>query len=299
VPTSPTDLSIIILSYNVKELLLNCLASIPTNHNWQIIVVDNASTDGSAQAVSEKFRQVELVISKTNVGFSAGNNLGIKKAKGEYILFLNPDTEIVGDTIEETLAYIKNHSQAGAITPKIELPNGKLDYSCHRGLPTPWNALCYFSGLSKLFPHLKLFSGYTATYQDLTKIHEIDCATGAYLLVRRTAGESIDWWDEDYFWNGEDIEFCYKLKNKDWKIIYYPDRKIIHFKGSSSGLYSYGKNIATKEMKLATAKAAAKAMQIFYKKHFTNSIWGRFVWLGVILLEKIRLFKLKMGISYA
>ncbi len=298
---TPPSLSIIILSYNVKQLLLDCLASVYAHagSDWQIIVVDNASSDGSAEAVEVKFPKVNVIRSNTNLGFSAGNNLGIKRAVGDYILFLNDDTKITGDAITESLKYLKDHNDVGALTCKVELPNGKLDYSCHRGLPTPWNALCYFTGLSKIFPKSKLFSGYTATYQDLNTIHEIDCATGAFLLVKRVAGESIGWWDEDYFWNGEDIEFCFQLRKNKWKIIYYPQEKIIHFKGSSSGLWSTGQSKVSQEVKLRTARSAAKAMKIFYGKHFKKGLAGLTVWWGISALEQLRLYKLKMGLKYA
>jgi GT2 family glycosyltransferase len=301
VSKTPPSLSIIILSYNVKQLLLDCLNSVFTNakSDWQVIVVDNASSDGSAEAVESKFPKVIVVKSDTNLGFSAGNNLGLKKAVGDFVLFLNDDTLIKGNAIEESLNYLRDHADVGALTCRVELPNGKLDYSCHRGLPTPWNSLCYFSGLSKLFPRSRTFSGYTATYQDLNTVHEIDCATGAFMLVRRQAGNAIGWWDNDYFWNGEDIEFCYQLRKNNWKIVFYPLVKIVHFKGSSSGLWTSGQSTVSQEVKLKTAKSAARAMKIFYGKHFKKGLGGLTVWWGISMLEQIRLYKLKLGLKYA
>ena len=214
------DLSIIILNYNVRELLLKCLESVFRNksQNWQVIVVDNASSDGSVEAVKKEYSEVELVENKSNLGFAAGNNEGVKLAKAPIILFLNPDTVVVGKAIQKTYDYLMTNPDIGAITCRVELPDGKLDYSCHRGFPTPWNSFCYFLGLAKIFPKWKIFSGYTATYLDIHKTHEIDCLTGAFLMVRKIAGQQIGWWDKDYFWNGEDIEFCYSLKQKGWKI---------------------------------------------------------------------------------
>ena len=266
------ELSIVILNYNVKELLLNCLESIfknKTNEDkWQVIVVDNASSDGSTESLRSHpfgFAQghgltsgkLELVESKVNIGFAAGNNLGVKKAKAQVVLFLNPDTVIVDDAIQKTLEILLSNPDYGAVTCKVELPNGKLDYSCHRGFPTPWNSLMYFIGLAKIFPQSSLFAGYTATYLDINTPHEIDCVTGAFLMVRKIAGDQISWWDQDYFWNGEDIEFCYSLKEKDWKVFYYPEAKIIHFKGSSA-----------KKARAETINHGISAMRIFYKKHY-------------------------------
>ncbi len=280
------DLSIIILSYNVKELLLNCLESVYRNAdiNWQVIVVDNASLDDSVEEVRKHFPQVELIKNKENLGFAAGNNIGVKYAKAPIILFLNPDTVIVGNAIGKTLEVLLSNPDYGAITCKVELPDGKLDYSCHRGFPTPWNSLMYFTGFAKLFPRSSFFSGYSATYLDVNKPHEIDSATGAFLMVRKIAGDQIGWWDKDYFWNGEDIEFCFSLKEKarlqdgqGWKIYFYPDEKIIHFKGSSS-----------KQEKRRTISHGVSAMRIFYKKHYYKKyppLLRDFILWGIKLLE--------------
>lgn len=290
------DLSIVILNYNVKELLLNCLDSIFKNKrksdSWQIIVVDNASRDGSVDKIQEIYgNTIEIIASKSNLGFAGGNNLAIPYIKAPVVLFLNPDTLIVGNVIQACLAKLQENPDFGAITSKVELPGGKLDYSCHRGFPTPWNSLMYFSGMSKLFPKIKFFSGYTASYLDISKEHEIDCITGAFLMVRKIACEQIKYWDSDYFWNGEDIEFCYSLKEKarlpdgqGWKIYYYPEVKIIHYKGSSSA-----------QEKSKTISHGISAMRIFYKKHFYKNypplLRDLILW-GINLLGHLRKAKI-------
>ncbi|MBI4036078.1 glycosyltransferase family 2 protein [Candidatus Daviesbacteria bacterium] len=299
------ELSIVILNYNVRELLLNCLKSIFANKGnldlWQVIVVDNASFDSSAEAVKKEFPQVEVVENKENLGFAAGNNIGVKFAKAPVILFLNPDTVVVGKAIQKSLDRLKSDPDIGALTVRVELPDGKLDYSCHRGFPTPWNSLAYFSGLAKVFPRSPFFAGYTASYLDINTVHEIDCLTGAFLMVRKIAGDQIGWWDKDYFWNGEDIEFCYSLKQKGWKIYYYPGEKIIHYKGSSSGLWSTSKVQVEKATKLLVASHASSAMRIFYKKHYYQKyppIFRDLVLWGIKLLEHSRKFRVKMGMRY-
>lgn len=285
------DLSIIILNYNVKDLLINCLDSIFKNKspkdNWQIIVVDNASEDGSVEAVKKAYPQVEVIANEENLGFSGGNNVGVKLAKAPVILFLNPDTKIVEDAISKTYQYLMSNPDIGAITCRVELPDGRLDYSCHRGFPTPWNSFCYFSGLSKIFPNSPIFSGYSASYLDINKTHEIDCLTGAFLMVRKIAGEQINWWDSDYFFNGEDIEFCFSLKEKGWKIFFYPQVKIIHYKGSSAG-----------KEKAKTISHGVSAMRIFYKKHFYKNyppVFRDLILAGIKMLEHYR--KVKLWIS--
>lgn len=287
-----SDLSIVILNYNVRDLLINCLESIFKNKspkdNWQIIVVDNASSDGSVEKTKEIYgNTIEIIASKSNLGFAGGNNLAIPFIKAPVVLFLNPDTLIVGDVIQKCLEKLLSSPELGAISPRIELPDGKLDYSCHRGFPTPWNSFAYFLGLSKIFPKIKLFSGYTASYLDINQEHEIDCVTGAFLMVRKIACEQIGYWDKDYFWNGEDIEFCYSLKEKGWRIYYYPKVKIIHYKGSSS----------SKE-KSKTISHGASAMRIFYKKHFYKNyppILRDLILTGIKMLEHYR--KAKAWIS--
>lgn len=292
------DLSIIILNYNVKDLLIDCLESIFQNKNsrdnWQIIVVDNASDDGSAEALRKKYPQVELVVNKKNLGFAGGNNVGVKLAKAPIILFLNPDTIVLGQVIQKSYQYIMGNPDIGALTCRVELPNGQMDYSCHRGFPTPWNSLMFFSGMSKLFPNSAIFSGYNASYLDTKTTHEIDCLTGAFMMVRKIAGEQINWWDTDYFFNGEDIEFCYQLKLKGWKIYFYPEEKILHFKGSSSGLKKSGLMKVNKQKRMENIKYGISAMRIFYLKHFYKvypPLLRDLVLSGIKILEHYRKFK--------
>lgn len=300
------DLSIIILNYNVKELLLECLDSIfkskKSSDRWQIIVVDNASEDGSAGKVAGIYgNKVEIIRNKTNLGFANGNNVAIPTVKAQVVLFLNPDTLVVDDAIYKTYKYLMGNPDIGALTCRVELSDGNLDYSCHRGFPTPWNSCCYFSGLSKLFPKSPIFSGYTASYLDTQTAHEVDCVSGAFLMVRKIAGDQIGWWDKDFFFNGEDIEFCYSLKEKGWKIYFYPEVKIIHFKGSSSGLWNTAISAVPDEVKIESATHATAAMRIFYKKHYYKDyppIFRDLVLWGISLLEKYRKFKIRMGMNY-
>jgi GT2 family glycosyltransferase len=300
------DLDIIIVSHNVKSLLAACLDSVfrpdVGSSGWNVIVVDSGSNDGTPDFLRKKYGNVTLLASKQNLGFSGGNNYARKNSNAEFILFLNPDTKIIGNAINNTLKIIKSDSKIGAITCKVMLPNGKLDYSCHRGLPTILNTFNYWSGLSALFPTSKFFSGYTASYLDINKSSEIDCVSGTYLLIRRSILDKIGWWDTDYFWNGEDIEMCYQIKKQGAKIWYAASEKIIHYKGSSSGLWqTAGKSVPT-ETKLKTARHAAAAMRIFMNKHKKElgPVWlTSLALLGILLLEKYRLFKLKIGLKYA
>jgi GT2 family glycosyltransferase len=293
------DLSIIILNFNTKDFLKDCLSSIADSKkdhlSFEIMVVDNASTDGSVEFIKEltSSLMIKLIENKKNLGFAAGNNLAIPRSRGRYLLFLNPDTKVLPDTFKTMLEFMDQHSRAGAATCRVELPNGQLDDACHRGFPTPINAFFHFLGLDKIFPRIKIFSGYSLGYLSLDKIHEIDSGVGAFLLVRRQAGDQVGWWDEDYFWYGEDLDFCYRLKEKGWKIYFVPQTKIVHYKGASSGIKRHSGKIstATKETKILAARSSTEVMRIFYQKHYRNRYPKLIDWLvmqGIGFLERIR-----------
>src|SRR3989344_9401208 len=269
------DISIIIVSYNGKKFLKNCIVSIIDNVsnkiNYEIIVVDNNSSDNSAEMIRKEFSQIKLIANKENNGFSKANNQGIKiSQKSRYILFLNPDTIMQKNTVEKMIKFMDDNMDAGASTCKLVMLNGEIDDASHRGFPTPWNAFAHFTGLARIFPRSRIFAGYNLGWMDLSKTHEIDALAGAFMLVRRKAGEEAKWWDEDYFFYGEDIDFCYMLKQKGWKIYYVPEFFITHYKGVSGGIKSVSKEISTAS--LETKKRATKwrfnAMKIFYKKHY-------------------------------
>jgi len=294
------DLSIIIVSYNTKDFLKKCLESL--NSDDEIIVVDNNSSDGSVEMVkrikTSKTQNIKIIGNKKNLGFAKANNIGLRKSSGRYILFLNPDTIVQKDTLKTMIKFMDENPKVGAATCRVELTNGQLDQACHRGFPTVWNAFCYFSGLEKLFPKSKIFAGFSLSYLPLDKIHEIDSGVGAFLIVRREAGEPLGWFDEDYFWYGEDLDFCYRLKQKGWKIMFVPTTKIIHWKGAASGIKKYSQKIspAKKQTKIKATKASVKVMRIFFDKHYQKK-YPRFVYwlvmLGVSLLEKIRLSRIR------
>jgi len=277
---SKIDLSIIIVSYNTKDLTVDAVKSIKQNSDdisYEVIVVDNASKDGSVDALfelsKEKKYNLTFIPNPTNDGFSKGNNIGIEKSKGEYILFLNSDTLLRKNTLKGMLTFMKKNLDVGASTCKLIMENGELDDATHRGFPTPWRSFCHFTALSKIFPHSRLFAGYQLGWMDLNKTHEIEALAGAFMIVPRAAGEQGGWWDEDYFFYGEDIQFCYDLKKKGWKIMFVADFSILHYKGASGGIKKNSNNItkATKETKKRVINSRFNAMKIFYKKNYEKS----------------------------
>lgn len=271
------------------------------NDDYEIIVVDNASRDGSVEMVKKDFPQVKIIANQSNLGFAKANNQGIKIAQGEYILFLNSDTVVPPGTIETLLAYLKNHPLVGVVTPKLILKNGQIDPDCHRGFPTPWSALSYFLGLEKIFPKSKIFSQYHQGYQNSETIHEIHACCGAFLLTRRKILEKIGGWDEDYFFYGEDLDLCYRIKQLGFKVIYYPQVAATHYKGASSGIRRESRQIsgADKKTRLNSVAASINAMEIFYKKFYQDKYPHPLTSL-VILMIKIKglLRKLKHSLIY-
>lgn len=278
------DLSIIILNYNTKKITLEAIASIEKSYpkevasgQYEVIITDNASPDGSLEAFKNytkktKIKLFHVVDNGGNIGFAAGNNKGIPYARGRYILFLNPDTVMYPKTLPECINFMDDHPDAGACGCEVRIPNGGIDEASHRGFPTPWNAFTHFSGLEKAFPKSKLFAGYTMGFEDLAKIHTVPAVVGAFLFVRREAGEQIGWWCEDYFFYGEDLDFCYSLWEEGWKIYYLPQVHILHYGGVSSGIKKHSQDITTAniETKRLIQKHRFEAMRIFYKKHYAK-----------------------------
>jgi GT2 family glycosyltransferase len=294
------DLSVIVLSYNTKELLRGCLRSVfaskLNSYKIQVIVVDNASSDGSQPMVKSNFPKVKLIENPQNYGFTKGNNIGIANSEGKYLLLLNSDTVVFPDTFKTMLDFMESNLKVGVATCKVEFPDKTLDPACHRGFPTPWNAFTYFSGLEKLFPKIRLFGGYHLGWKDLDKIHEIDTPTGAFYLVGKKVIEEVGVLDEKYFMYAEDIDLSYRIKAAGWKIMFVPKTKIVHFK-KQSGREKKEKGKITKEAKAIRVRAIRcffETMKIFYDKHYKDNypFLVRFlVILGIWCLTQFRLLQ--------
>lgn len=287
-----TNLSIIIVNYNTCQLLDDCLASLATAVHppggLEIIVVDNASADGSVAMVRQKYPAVQMVALPQNVGFSAGNNRGLDTAAGEYVLFLNSDTQVSPNALTEPLAYLQAHPRVGALTVQLIYPNGQRDPDNHRGFPTPWNAFCHFAGLGKLFPHNPRFNGYFQSYANFTETHPVEVIAGSFMMMPMSLCRQLSGWDETYFFYGEDIDFCYRIWQAGYEIIYYPHVDVLHYKGASSGLRKESAEIARppKETRVRVAKESVRAMKIFYQKFYREQYPG---WVTAVILAGIQL----------
>lgn len=257
------DLSIVIVSYNTVDLLRNCLKSIyenTENIEYEVWVVDNQSKDGSPEMVENEFSQVKLIRNSINGGFSQANNLAISKCENSrYVLILNPDTIVLKETLKETIKFMDANKDLGCVGCKVVKVDGSLDRACKRGFPSPWNSLTYLLKLDKLFPKSKLFGGYNATYIGEDEESEIDSLVGAFMMLRKETINEVGLLDETFFMYGEDIDWCFRIKQSGWKNYYYPKVKIIHYKGESS-----------KKQSTRMIGEFHKSMLIFYNKHYKN-----------------------------
>ena len=262
-------ISVIIVNYNVRHFLEQCLHSVikaAAGIRCEIIVVDNNSVDGSVALLKEKFSDVKLIENKKNTGFSVANNQAISVSNGEYVLLLNPDTVIQEDTLEKVIRFMDEHNDAGGLGVKMVDGKGNFLPESKRGLPTPSVAFYKIFGLSRLFHSSPTFGKYHLTYLDKEDIHCVDVLSGAFMLLRKSALKKTGLLDEDYFMYGEDIDLSYRLQLAGFNNYYYPETTIIHYKGES-----------TKKSSVNYVFVFYNAMKIFARKHFSKNNAGLFI----------------------
>ncbi|WP_055435489.1 glycosyltransferase family 2 protein [Lacinutrix algicola] len=267
------QLSVIILNYNVHYFLQLCLQSVEAaiqGLDAEIIVVDNNSQDSSCVMVKEQFPNVKLIENKENSGFSKGNNIGVKQAKGEYLCILNPDTVVAENTFKTLLAFAEKQNNLGIVGCKLIDGNGNYLPESKRNVPVTKIAINKALGNSK---------HYYANHLKENEIGKVDVFVGAFMLLKRSVYNEVKGFDEDYFMYGEDIDLSYKIKTAGYQSFYFGETSVIHYKGEST-------------LKDKTyAKRFYGAMQIFYKKHFkSNLVFDALVFFGI---QSARLFESK------
>jgi len=259
------QLSIIILSYNTKNYLEKTLASIKRKAEWQVMVVDNASSDGSVEMLRKQFPGVEVIVNSQNLGFAAGNNVGIKRAQGKYVMLLNSDMEIGDEALETLVAFLENHLQVGAVGPKLVLADGAIDLACHRGFPTPWNALTYFVRLEQFFPNSRWLGGYHRSLEDFGKAHPVEVICGGAMMVRKKVIDDVGYLDERFFLYAEDIDWCQRIWQAGWQVYYVSEAKIVHFKSRS------GKRVEGERVRRSVSRHHFfMTMKQYYDKYYSH-----------------------------
>jgi GT2 family glycosyltransferase len=281
------DLSIVIVTYNGRELALRTIErylaaiSFDPSHSYELVVVDNASQDGVADAVAERFAGVRLLRSAANGGFAAGNNAGYAVSTGRYLLFSNPDIEVTDETLPALLKLMDEQPAVGACTPLLKLAgSGQIDWGAHRGFPTPWAAFTYFTRLARLFRRSRRLSGLFGRYhlldRDLSQAHAVDVIRGGFFFVRREAFERAGRWDEDYFMFGEDIDLCFQLRRLGYAVMFYPQALAWHHHGATTGIKGHSQSQATVDAgaRARSYHAFYDTMKLFYDKNY-RARYGR------------------------
>jgi GT2 family glycosyltransferase len=274
----PPKVSVIIVNYNSREFILLALESLfrAARHTaTEIIVVDNASTDESVEQIGNIFPEVQLIKNTKNLGFAAANNIGIKQSAGEYILLINPDTVVPENLFEKMIRFMQQTPDAGAMGCKILNADGSFSVDSRHSVPSPVTALWRQLGLDRFFPKSRIFGRYNLTYLDPDKTYPVDAVSGSFMFIRRTAVEKTGLLDEDYFMYCEDVDYCYRLNRSGWKVYYYPEISILHFKGESTPGNSF-----------RYSRIFSHSLYLFYRKHFHRRyglILHGLIILGVLL----------------
>jgi N-acetylglucosaminyl-diphospho-decaprenol L-rhamnosyltransferase len=254
-----SNLSIVILNYNTREHLRACLDSLGRPAETEVVVVDNASTDGSADMVAAEFPWVTLIRAPRNGGYAYGNNLALRRCQGEMVLLLNPDTRLPPGALDRLVQKLRQHPEAGIVGPKLLRPDGSMHLACRRSFPTPPIAFYRLSGLSRLFPRSRRFGQYNLTYADPDQAMEVDAVCGACLLIRRVVIDRIGLLDERFFMYGEDLDWCLRARQAGWAVRYEPDVVVRHQHGAAS-----------RKRALRTTFHFFRAMDLFYRKHYVR-----------------------------
>ena len=256
------QLSIIIVNYNVRFFLEQCLCSVEKaiqNINAEVLVVDNASHDGSVEFVKNRFPFVTCIASDQNLGFAKANNLALQKCTGKYILFLNPDTIVPEDCFERCIQFFETNPEAGALGIRMVDGSGKFLPESKRAFPSPVTSFFKLSGLTRLFPKSHSFGRYHLGYLDEHHNHEVDVLSGAFFMARHILLQQAGSFDETFFMYGEDVDLSYRLQKAGFKNFYFSESTIIHFKGES-----------TKRGSINYVKMFYQAMSVFVTKHYSQ-----------------------------
>jgi GT2 family glycosyltransferase len=272
--------SALVVSHNVKDLLLQCLRAFSATSDVpvEVVVVDNGSTDGSAAAVTTEFPKATVLLEQKNLGYGRAANIGLERCQGRFVLLLNPDVTVDPQAVGRLSDFLMTRPEAGAVGPRVLMPDGGLDPDCRRSFPVPRTLFYRTVGLSRLFPKSPRFGRYNMGHIDESDVHEMDAGTADCLMLRKAAVDRIGFFDPRYFMFGEDIDLCYRLKLGGWKVFYLPTARATHHKRA-----------ATTKAQREALYQRHRAMWTYHFKHhaqdvsaFGNGlvwaqIWGRWV----------------------
>jgi GT2 family glycosyltransferase len=233
------DISVVIVGWNAKhylELCLDSLAKAPPRRNMEVLVVDNASTDGSVEMIETKFPWVKLIKSPENLGFSKGNNVAIRQCQGRYVALVNPDVIVFPGCLDALADFLDQNPKVGNVGPRVLNPDMSMQSTCRR-FPTLWNNFCSASGLSSKFKNSRFFAGEHMFYFLHDRTLAVDVIVGCFSFIRREAFDSVGLLDEDLFMYGDDVDWCRRARSAGWGVVFYPGAQAIHDRGKITAPY--------------------------------------------------------------
>ena len=270
--------SVLIVSYNVKERLLQCLEALSNNTDVpsELVIVDNASSDGSADAVAEAYPDAILLRETKNHGFGRGANLGLERCTGRFVLLVHPDVTVDPGCVGRLADFLLTRPDAGAVGPLLSFPDGTVDPDCRRSSPTPSTLFYRTVGLSRLFPRSPRFGRHNMGHLPDNEVHEMDAGSAACLMFRKTAVDKVGFFDPRYFMYGEDLDLCYRLKLGGWKIFFTPAATAVHHKGAAVA-QAHGKMLYQQHRAMWAyhSKHHAEGLSAFGNGLVWAAIWGR------------------------
>lgn len=296
-PGAPLDLAIIMVNFNTRECLGPCLDSLPPaleGISYKLWLVDNHSTDGSAELARQNYPWVDVIVTPRNGGYPYGNNQGLIAAGFDparrdepppfrYVMLLNPDTIVAPGAFRLMLDFMERNPDVGALGPRMMRPDGSLDRACRRGEPTPAVSLYHMLGLSRLFPNSPRFARYNMTFVPEDQQVDVDAVMGACMVMRAEAVKQVGLLDERFFMYGEDLDLCVRIRRRGWRIVYYPAARILHLKGR-----------ATRKVSGHMIREFYRSMALFHQKHYADTTPAPVTWTimaGVWLLSRLKLLK--------
>lgn len=273
-------LSVIIVTWNSRADIDKCLDSVYAQAiaDIEVIVVDNASRDDSAELLQKRQERPVLILNKMNMGYARATNQGLGKAAGDHILLLNPDTVVQPDAFARMLSFMESNPMVGALGPQLLNSDGTIQPSC-REFPRPIHLFYDFSGLSRIFPRHSKFGSWRMGYFDHQSLREVDQPMGACLLIRRTALQQIGPMDDERFpMFLNEVDWCYRLKQKAWKIMFFPEARVIHLQG-----------VSIKKDRLTMTVTSHRSLAAYFEKHSPGSLSTGLVKLSLLFALPLRL----------
>jgi hypothetical protein len=277
-PTSSAvvDISIVIVGWNAKhylELCLENLATAPPRRSMEILIVDNASSDGSVEMIEARFPYVKLIKSNENLGFAKGNNVAIRQCQGRYIALVNPDVIVFPGCLDALADFLDQNPKVGNVGPRVLNPDMTMQSTCRR-FPTLWNNFCSATGLATAFKNSKFFAGEHMFYFPHDRTLPVDVLVGCFSMIRRETFEEVGLLDEDLFMYGDDVDWCRRCWMAGWQVVFFPGAKAIHDRGKITAPYP-----------VRFAVAQQKSVLHYWSKH--HSFWGVMGIQSIILFHHV------------